>query len=209
MALTASRDRLRYWSLDSRMRHASLFKNSGPAAGASLEHVHSQLIVLPEVAESVQQELDHARRYWQVHTQCVYCDLIRYEQECRERLVLEDPFWIAFTAYAGRQPYETWLLPKQHQANFETISDDQMATLGLILHQLLVRLNACIPEVSYNLVLHTAPFHGGYDSSPCDSYHWHWELIPRTSELAGLELGAGIHINSLSPERAAQSLQRT
>ena len=196
------RDRLRHWSRDDRLQHATLFKNVGFAAGASLEHVHSQLVALPFVPEAVEAELEGSRRHYQSHGECIYCRLLADELQSGQRFVAQEGRFAAFCAFAGRQPYETWLLPQEHAAQFHELADGDLGALASLLQQVLGRLQR-LGELSYNLVLHTLPFH----SAEAQLYHWHWELIPRSSHLAGLEWGAGVHINSLSPERAAQRLR--
>jgi UDPglucose--hexose-1-phosphate uridylyltransferase len=197
------RDRLRHWSGDEGLRHAILFKNVGFAAGASLEHIHSQLVALPFVPEEIEAELGGARRYYGSHDECVYCRLLADELHSGARLVAREEPFVAFCAYAGRQPYETWLMPTEHAAQFHEIAEQDLAALASLLQQVLGRLRRRLDGLSYNLILHTLPFHG----AETQSYHWHWELIPRTSHLAGLEWGSGVHINSLAPERAAQRLR--
>lgn len=219
LVLRVYRDRMHVWSLDGRMQHATLFKNSGNAAGASLEHVHSQLMALPFVPEVIQQELAGAERAMERHEGCIYCGIIDEELASRERLVFDQWGYVAFCANAGRQPYETWLLPKVHASRFELLTEQQIDNLAHAMHALLSRLEAAVPGVSYNMVLHSSPFErpgtsegqgrlaGGGSDRWGECYHWHWELIPRLSLLAGVELGAGVFINSLSPERAAGFLR--
>ncbi len=197
------RDRLRHWASDNRIRHCSLFKNVGFEAGASLEHVHSQLVALPFVPEVIQAELRGAQRHFQTHRKCVFCRLLAEERRLGVRIVAEEDSMIAFCAYAGRQPYEIWIMPTTHAAQFHEIDDQLAMSLARLLQQVLARLREQLSPLSYNLVLHTLPYDGATDQY----YHWHWELIPRSSHLAGLEWGAGVHINSLSPERAARFLR--
>jgi UDPglucose--hexose-1-phosphate uridylyltransferase len=117
------RDRLRHWASDSRLKHAVLFKNSGFAAGASLEHVHSQLVALPYVPAAVQAELDAVARFRAAHGRCLFCDLMQREGETHERLVMRQDGYLVCSAYAPRQPFETWLLPERHAPRFETLDD--------------------------------------------------------------------------------------
>jgi UDPglucose--hexose-1-phosphate uridylyltransferase len=201
--LAVYRDRLRHWAADGRLAHGLVFKNSGWAAGASLLHVHSQLVALPAVSESVAAELEGAGRFFASHRRCVFCDLVAREIAAGERMVLRQQGVVAVAAFAGRQPFETWLLPEDHASRFEGADDAALGALAAALHEVLRRLHAEAPGVAYNLLLHTAPF----DDKGAASYHWHWELVPRTSPLAGLELGAGAYINSLSPERVAARLR--
>jgi UDPglucose--hexose-1-phosphate uridylyltransferase len=197
------RDRLRHWARDGRLRHAVVFKNSGAAAGASLEHVHSQLVALPYVPDAVQAELDGAGRYYAEHGQCAFCRLIEREGDAGERLVLRRDGYAAVAAYAARQPLETWILPDRHAARFDEPEDAELPALASVLQDLLRRLHAAVQSPAYNLILHTGPF----DAAHSESYHWHWELIPRSTQLAGLEWGAGAYINPMSPERAARLLR--
>jgi UDPglucose--hexose-1-phosphate uridylyltransferase len=199
--LTVYRDRLAYWAADGRFKHAVLFKNSGYDAGASLEHLHSQLVALPYVPAAVQAELNGAAAYRKQHGRCVFCDLLDREQKTAERIVSQAAGYVAVAAYAPRQPYETWILPRRHTARFDRLPDDDLAEQAKVLHDLLRRLNVVSPGAPYNLLLHTGPFDGG------DSFHWHWELVPRLTHEAGLEWGGGVYITPLSPERAAKYLR--
>lgn len=195
--------RVRYWNETAGIRQVMLFKNVGFAAGASLEHVHSQIIAVPYVWDAVEMELAGALEFHKQQGSCVYCDLIARESSAGTRVVLENEHFLACTAFAGRQPYETWIVPKLHASDFHLIGDDELASLAELLHDLVARLQTCLTRLAYNLVLHTAPVGGKH----ADTYHWHWELIPRSTRLAGLEFGSGAHINPLSPERAASFLR--
>jgi len=202
MVLKAYRERLRFWSTDKRVQHVSVFKNVGIAAGASLEHIHSQLLALPSIPPMMATKLESSQRYYAKNKTCIFCQLIEDELGCRERLVIDSGPFVAFCAYAGRQPYETWILPREHSASFEQLSDSETESLAEALQQLVERLQQQLLPLSYNLLLHTAPFRPVHT----DSYHWHFELVPRSTTLAGFEWGTGMHINPLAPERAAVRL---
>jgi len=203
LVLQVYRDRLRHWSADERIQHATLFKNVGVAAGASLEHIHSQLIALPAAPPAMIAELQASQHYYSVHQTCIFCQLLSEELTHRKRFVAETGPFVAFCAYAGRQPYETWIMPQEHAANFEQLADGDLEALAILLQEVVRRLHAQLDPLSYNLILHTAPFYE-IDSA---HYHWHFELIPRCTRFAGFEWGAGIHINPLAPERAAARLR--
>ncbi len=203
--LLVYRDRLRHWSTDATMQHATLFKNVGFAAGASLEHAHSQLVTLPFVPEVIAREMQGAKQFYDREGTCVFCRLLQEELEQGERLVSEEGPFVAFCAYAGRQPFETWLLPTSHASHFEQLSDNETHSLASLLQQVVRRLQTQLKSLSYNIILHTTPF----SEQESSFYHWHLEIIPRTAQLAGFEWGTGVHINSLSPERAAKLLRDT
>jgi UDPglucose--hexose-1-phosphate uridylyltransferase len=177
-----------------------VFKNSGYDAGASLEHMHSQLVALPYVPAAVQAELDGAARYRDAHGRCVFCDLITREIAAGERVVLRRGGYVAICAYAPRQPLETWILPERHAPRCEA-EGGNAAKEAEVLHELLRRLDVVSPGAPYNLLLHTGPFGGD------ECFHWHWELVPRLTHEAGLEWGGGVYITPLSPERAAAQLR--
>lgn len=200
--LRVYRQRLGDWSADERIRYVSIFKNVGKAAGASLGHMHSQLVALPQVPPVMAAELAACERHHAKLGGCIFCQLIDEELAHRQRLVVENDSFVAFCAYAGRQPYETWILPREHQASFEHLGDAAADELADLLQQLVARLHTLLTPLSYNLILHTVPF-GATDA---DSFHWHFELVPRSTQLAGFEWGTGLHINPLSPERAAANL---
>jgi UDPglucose--hexose-1-phosphate uridylyltransferase len=200
--LRAYRDRLRHWAGDDRFRHAIVFKNAGIDAGASMEHVHSQLVALPYLPTAIQAEIDAAEQFHAAKSRCIFCDLVKRETAEGARLVLQQNGYVALCAYAPRQPYETWLLPARHQSRYEDLSDQELNDQAVVLNQLLTRLENVSPGAAYNLLLHTAPF-----GQPQPCFHWHWELVPRLTHEAGLEWGAGVYITPLSPERAAGELR--
>lgn len=203
--LSSYAQRLRHWAADGRMQHGLVFKNSGPAAGASLEHVHSQLVAMPRVADVVQAELDACREHAREQGRRLFSDWLADELASGERLVARRDGFVAVCAYAGRQPFETWILPERGAARFETAGEQSLRGLATLMRSVLRGMRASMSQFSYNLVLHSGPFDGRADHY----YHWHWEVIPRRSQLAGIEVGGGYFINSVSPERAAAKLRHS
>jgi UDPglucose--hexose-1-phosphate uridylyltransferase len=201
VVLSVYRDRLAHWAADGRFKHALVFKNSGYDAGASLEHVHSQLIALPYVPAAVQAELDGVAAYRNEHGRCVFCDLIKREVATGERLVLRRDGYVAICAFASRQPYEMWILPEHHRPQYLSHGFNALNEAA-VLHELVRRLNVVSPGAPYNLLLHTGPF-----DVADEAFHWHWEVVPRLTHEAGLEWGGGVYITPLLPERAAAELR--
>ncbi len=198
-----SRERMRELKQDPRLAYGLLFKNVGAAAGASLEHIHSQLIATPIVPVAVREELSGSLEYHTNRGICVYCDIIRQERDAAERLVLETPGFVAFCPFASRFPLETWIVPKTHTSHFETIQGGDVEDLAGVLRQVIGRLESTLDRPAYNTIMHTAPF----DRRPLAHYHWHIEVIPRVTETAGFEWGTGFHINPVPPETAARRLR--
>jgi len=204
--LIAWRERMRDLKNDSRLRYALVFKNHGAGAGATIQHSHSQIIATPIIPRMVQEELDGSRRYFELKERCVFSDII--DQETGEghgrRVVSSTARYIALAPFAPRFPFETWILPITRRAAYHTIDDDgEMMELAGLLKDTLGRLNAALDSPPYNLVLHTAPL--GEPDLPY--YHWHLEIMPKLTRVAGFEIGSGFYINPTPPEDAAQFLR--
>ena len=203
--LRVYRQRLRDWSADERIAQVLIFKNVGNPAGASLGHLHSQLVALPTVPAVIAAEVDAARKFFVANERCIFCALLDEELSHGERLVASSESFVAFCASAGRQPYETWILPRAHHASFGQLTDAESDSLAELLQDIVRRLQTQLDPLAYNLILHTAPTSERDDAH----FHWHFELVPRSTQLAGFEWGTGMHINPLAPERAATSLGST
>ncbi len=195
--------RLRFWRENAALRYGLIFKNQGPRAGASLAHVHSQLIALPFIPATVAVELERATARWQKTGKCAYCERIDEERSVGSRIVLDRDGLIAFCPFASWQPHEVWLMPTSHEPAFELQAGEGLDRTGRALHALISRLEAVVPGVHYNMLLRTSPFTG--DNATV--HHWRIELLPRANSLAGLEVAAGVHINPLPPERASSQLR--
>jgi UDPglucose--hexose-1-phosphate uridylyltransferase len=190
---------------DERFKYLLLFRNHRRAAGASLSHPHSQLIALPMVPKRIDEELDAAERYFVKQGTCIYCDLVRQEQASGERIVYENDRFVALAPYAARFPFEMWILPKTHMASFGSITGDDIPAMANALKTTLLKLALCLHNPPYNFIVHTAPYE--YPRSP--AYHWHIEVIPQITRVAGFEWGSGFYINQVAPEHAARYLRET
>jgi UDPglucose--hexose-1-phosphate uridylyltransferase len=196
--------RLRFWRDDGRFRYGLVFKNQGPRAGASIAHLHSQFIALPQVPPLVDAEQRRAAQDYQQHGSCSYCRLIGREKAWGERLVLDRHGYVAFCPFASLQPHEVWLLPERHEPSFENgVRHGAAERLADVLHALLERVERNVPDAAYNLLLRTAAW-----GAHCDDWsHWRIELLPRANPLAGFEIATAVHINPVPPEAAARQLR--
>jgi len=199
----AFRDRMIDLRRDVRLRYVIAFKNHGAAAGATLEHPHSQLIALPVVPKRVQEELEGARRYYSFRERCIYCDILQQELQGRERIVFESDHFIVIAPFASRFPFESWIVPRRHNAHFEVAEPAVIQNLGWVARTVLRKIDKALEQPPYNFMLHTAPLQEG----PLDHYHWHLEVIPKLTKVAGFEWGTGFYINPTPPEEAAQFLR--
>ncbi len=201
--LWAYRDRIVDLKKDTRFKYILIFKNFGDAAGASLEHTHSQLIALPVVPKRVQEEVTGAREYYSYKDRCLFCDIIRQEFSSGVRLVAENEKFFALCPFAPRFPFELWIVPKEHQSSFEESSRSELKYLAALLKDMLGRLEAVLDHPAYNYIIHTSPVPDGVN----DYYHWHLEIMPKLTNLAGFEWGTGFYINPTPPEEAAKFLR--
>jgi UDPglucose--hexose-1-phosphate uridylyltransferase len=204
--LWAYRERVADLKQDRRFRYILIFKNHGAPAGATLEHPHSQLIALPIVPDFVREEIEGARRHFEAKERCVFCDIIHQELAAGLRIVQESADVITLAPYAPRFPFETWLLPKRHRARFEDTTPGEFASLARMLKDLLQRMNATLLTPPYNLIVHSAPLHD--EPGANEFYHWHIEVMPKLTRVAGFEWGTGFYINPTGPEEAAEVLRK-
>jgi UDPglucose--hexose-1-phosphate uridylyltransferase len=201
--LSAFRDRVHDLKRDRRFRYIIVFKNHGTAAGSSLDHSHSQLIALPIVPREVRDEMDGARLHYNTKERCVFCDIVSQDSRDGRRLIAENADMVALAPYAPRFPFETWILPKRHQSAFEDAPRHEYASLARLLGDILRRMNRMLENPPYNLLIHTAPL----QEAAGDFYHWHVEIIPKLTKVAGFEWATGFYVNPTSPEEAAQVLR--
>jgi UDPglucose--hexose-1-phosphate uridylyltransferase len=212
------------YASDPRLKYVLVFKNFGPAAGASIPHSHSQIIATPVVPENVQNEVQHSRQYHRKYNQCVFCSLIdealTYEATIYDRdsgqvrrkinvgqyVVERSERFVAVKPFASRFEWEMHILPLRHQADFLKVSAEDLQDFARVLRRTMARLDAVVGGVQYNFFLHSVPHAEEFED--CESsYHWHLEICPRTSIPTGFELGSGLFVSTVSPEAAAEELR--
>lgn len=201
--LWSYRDRVLDLSKDERFRYLLVFKNHGAEAGASLEHPHSQLIALPIVPLSVQQELIGARDYYALKERCIFCDIVDQESQDRRRVIFENDGFLVTSPFASRFPFEMYVLPRNHGSHFEHAGSREYSALAHALKAALSALKAALDDPPFNYIIHSAPTREG----PSKHYHWHLEITPALTKVAGFEVGTGFYINPMPPENAAAHLR--
>lgn len=189
---------------DPRIKYVLIYKNEGESAGASLEHSHTQLIALPIVPRTVKDELQGARKHFDLRERCIFCDIINQEVGDGRRIIAENDSYIALAPFAPRSPFETWVLPKNHEHLFGP-QNGNFKGLTEIFQRVLKQLDSMLDNPSYNFMLHTSPFNGDHS----DYYHWHIEILPKLTKIAGFEWGSGFYINPTPPEEAARFMRET
>ena len=199
----ALRDRCIDLNKDSRFRYILIFKNWGMEAGASLEHSHMQLIATPIIPKRVIEELEGAKFHYELKERCIFCDIIKQELDVKKRIICVNEHFIAIAPYASRFPFAVWVLPLKHVSAFEKTTTEWFSQLSNIMKTVLSRIDTVLDEPPFNFIIHTAPC----KTPDLDYYHWHIEIMPKLTRVAGFEWGSGFYINPTPPEAAAEALR--
>jgi UDPglucose--hexose-1-phosphate uridylyltransferase len=194
-AMSVWRERMREHS-DSAYVHVIV--NEGKEAGASLPHTHAQLYALPFVPAAVARERERFTAYSdRTQGRNLLEDLLQEEVRRRERIVAIDDEAVALCPFGARVPFHLQIVPRRPAARY---SDDGPLG-GRMLHQTLTRLGSVLGTLPpLNMWVRTAP-------RDAERFCWRIEILPRLSQLAGLEIGTGVHLNVLAPEDAAERLR--
>jgi UDPglucose--hexose-1-phosphate uridylyltransferase len=206
----AYRERIIDLDKDSRFQHIYVFKNSGPSAGASIAHAHSQLVALPLVPPLVEAKLTRAREHYARKQRSLFADILHTERADGSRMVAENDGYVLFCPYASRFPFELAIFPKRHHSEFISCTSNELQDLAEVVRFALQRLDAVLDKPGYNLLLHMAPLKRQVNerfASARHDYCWHVEIVPRFHSIAGFEIGLGAYINTVYPEEAARFLR--
>jgi len=198
------KNRIKAFKSDKNLKYAALFKNSGILAGASLEHAHSQIIAMPIIPRDIMDEINTSKQYRSDGNKCIFCDMLENEIKNKERIVTENKIFTAFCPYASRFPFEIWIAPKSHSTNFELIDKNASIMLSTIFKDVFEAYRNSLGDIPYNIIFHNSPFN-------CESehdIHWHIEITPCLTYIAGFERGTGCYINPTPPEDATKALRR-
>ncbi len=197
------RDRLRQLAESRQFVHATIFKNHGPAAGASLLHSHSQLMATAFVPPLIQQELAFTAEHFKKTNRDYFSEYLLAEQTFRERIVEQTDDFLILCPEASRFSFEMHIYPRFKESHFHLTKDTTLKAMAEVMWRSLLRLEKVAADPDYNFVLHTAPFTNRH----VPGFRWHWEIYPRTSGIAGWEMGAGSFVNPLFPETASKLLR--
>jgi UDPglucose--hexose-1-phosphate uridylyltransferase len=198
---TICRQRLEMLAGRGDLAWATIFKNSGPQAGASLEHLHSQLVGLDFVPQVVAAEVAAA-----IRSPHLFRDLIAAAEQTG-RIVAEQADLVLLVPPAPRQPFEAWILPRTPEPYFHATGPARVAAIADLTQSFVTRLERLVPGADFNWWLHQLPF-APHASDARDTWHWHLEILPRLSSFAGFELATGCHITTLPPDESAALLIR-
>ncbi|MDR1940948.1 MAG: hypothetical protein LBQ47_01300 [Endomicrobium sp.] len=198
-------DRIKDLRNDLRLEYILFFKNYGIAANAVFEHPYSQLIAMPIIPKRVKEEIEGGKKYFAYKERCVFCDTISQEISDETRIVSENDLFVAICPYASRYPFETWILPKNHNSDFDCISAKELSAYAQISGDVYAKLDRVLDDPAYSVLLHTGPL----KERNLQYYHWHAEVIPKLTKTSGFEWGTGLYVNPVYPEEAAKYLRES
>ncbi len=185
------------------VNYVAIFHNHGKEAGASISHPHSQIIAVPLIDPDLQRSLNGSRMFFENQGECVHCKMLEWDMEEKSRIIFENKEFVVLAPFASRVAFETRIYPKEHHPYFERIKDKEKDLLAEAMNVALGKIFKGMNDPAYNFFVHTAPA----DGKDYGHYHWHFEILPKTSTWAGFELGAGIEISTIEPEKAAEYLR--
>ncbi|MBI2644095.1 MAG: DUF4921 family protein [Candidatus Wildermuthbacteria bacterium] len=185
------------------VHYISIFKNKGAGAGATIAHPHSQIIATAITDPDIQRSLDNSYEFFEKKKQCVHCVMLEWDRKEKSRIIYENDCFVSLCPFASRVAFEIRIYPVQHLAYFEKSDEHQKECLADILLITMQKLAKGLKDPDYNYFIHTAPT----NVWTYDHYHWHFEILPKTATWAGFELGTGIEISTIEPEKAAEFLR--
>lgn len=202
---SVTKKRYHHWRKSGSVEHTMLIYNHGGNAGASITHPHAQIFSANIIPNQIVREMAGAQQYFINNGRSVFEDLIFHEQKEKHRIIAENDEFIAFTFYASRFPFETWVLPKEQRAHFENESEINIHSLAKLMNDVLKRFGRILKNPPLNFYLHDLP--ESVDDN--DYFRWHIEIAPRLGTYGGYELGSGVIVNTMSPENAADYLRKS
>ncbi len=186
------------------INYISIYKNYLSKAGATKQHPHSQIIALEIIPELIKKELRLSSEYYFEKQKCIFCEIIKKEIMCKERVVTEKKDFIVLAPYVSTFNYELMIIPKKHDKSFGNITPLQINNLAETLKDVFGRFKKLLGNIPFNLYIHSYPTKiEGYEKE----YHWHIIIAPRLAMHAGFEISTEMYINTISPKRVAQSLK--
>ncbi|MDD3905605.1 MAG: galactose-1-phosphate uridylyltransferase [Candidatus Omnitrophica bacterium] len=206
-------DRIQDLEKDKEIKYVLIFKNYGAAAGGGhIQHARTQIIGTPVNLKRVKEELAGSKAYYDYKDRCIFCDMLKQELSSGERVMAESKHFVALAAFAARFPFETWIMPKEHSCDFYKVDRARIADFAELMILLFAKMRKVIGDFPFNFVLHTAPFRRnvtsrGYWETIESDYHWHFEILPILTRVAGFEWGSGFYINPLPPEDACKAVK--
>ncbi|MBI4094927.1 MAG: HIT domain-containing protein [Candidatus Liptonbacteria bacterium] len=202
--LLVLQERYRTLAKDRCLVYTSTFFNWGASAGASIYHPHYQVLTLPIIPPHIQHSLIGSKDYKRRYGRCVHCDMVKFEAKREKRIIYKDARAVAFAPFVSQQEFEFRIFPRRHLPFFEYTPVADLLAAARALQHTIRRMKTRLNDPDFNFFIHTAPLK---EQRKHDHYHWHIEVLPKTSIAAGFELSTGVEINVVDPDTAAALLR--
>ncbi len=211
LVLAMYKERLLDLKGDRRFKYVQVFKNHGELAGSYLLHSHSHVLATPIVPARVSRQVISTRNHFAQKSRCLLCDILNQEIRQGRRLVSMNRSFVAICPFASRFSYETWIVPRFHDSNYENMADQAIRDdLAEMLLDIMKRIEQFTN--AYTIEIHTAPnmtfaeSHG--DDIPFQEYyHWHIEILPRDFRSSKYKREDEFSVSSITPEQAAEAMK--
>jgi UDPglucose--hexose-1-phosphate uridylyltransferase len=198
VVMSAIRHRIEVHQSTPGLRYSQVILNFGREAGASLDHPCGQLLGIPFVPREI---VDEQGSFTRFAGGCLMCTATASEERVGYRIIDTTDEVVTFAPYWSRTPYEMLIVPRGHEPHLHRSSPECLAGIGKAIQTGLSALHGHLGDVAYNVIFHSAPYRA---SAP---YHWHVHILPKLTTRMGFELGTGVYINVIAPERAAKDLR--
>lgn len=202
--LLTAKSRYEVFDNDPCVAYVSLFHLWGPGVGASIYHPHYQMLGLPVLPPEVEHSILGSKKFFEENKICVHCAIIENELKEGKRIVFENEGAVAMAPFASRQPFEVRIFPKKHENSFSKSGEDSIRSVAQALREVISRMKKNLADPDYMFFLHSSPAGEGDFSF----YHWHLEILPKTTIFGGLEWETGIIVNIVDPDSAALALKQ-
>ena len=204
-ALTAFQERYNNLANDACVKYISIFHNCGKEAGSTVSHPHSQILALPVIPPDINHSINGSHRYFTEHGKCAHCQILNQELKDKKRVLYQNKSMVVFVPFASRTEFEIRIISKNHSAYFEKVEEDELGDLADALKFAFSKIYKKLKDPAFNFFIHTAPTAQKQGNG---HYHWHVEILPKFDVWGGFELGTGMDIITLAPEKAAQILRK-
>ncbi len=198
LVMAAIRDRVEEHQSTPGLRYSQVIVNHGRQAGASIAHPHGQLLGIPFVPRELTDEQAGFARF---AGGCLLCAAAASEERVGYRVLEASEEFVTFAPFWSGTPYELLVVPREHGGHLHRAPTSRRVAIGKAVRTALQALTEHLGDIAYNVVFHSAPYRA------TGMYHWHIHVLPNLTTRAGFELGTGVLINVVSPERAAEDLR--
>lgn len=199
---------------DVRLRYHLFYKQQGRQAGARYNHAHGQILASPEIPPFIATEVENSLRHYRRKERCLLCDMMAFEAESGARFVSETSKFSVFVPYASARPFEVWVLPKRHCHDIVDSACEDVRELARVVKDILGTLSAALDNPPFSMTLVNSPsphLPAGMEDqwgALGHAFHWRLAIVPRVTQITGLDWDTGMSVNPVAPERAAAHLRK-